>query len=715
MKKQNILFGASVLFTVLAFLLSACTEAYKPHLIGVKTDPEKLNLMKGDKATLKAVALPSRLELEISPPTWELLVKNDEDEDTIVEELGFATVVQQGNDLEITAVKPGKAKIRVTIEGGYSAECEITVSDFYTVTFNSNGGSAVDPIRTEIGKKITEPEKEKWPAKPPYVFGGWFKDNDGTLNNDTASDRWNFGNDTVSRDITLYAKWLPAGTALYTVAFDSNGGSEVPNINNVASGEKINQPANPTKTGLRSVFGGWYKDLNSANADDLSIDKRWNFGTDTVTADTTLYAKWVLYNTPTYDIIFDSGVAMVTGLMEGAYIPKPTNPAKNGSIFESWHTAKPKSSGSNTSQTDNNKWDFDTDTVANDKFNQYVNVKDYASPTLLLYAKWTAVTYYTVTFNKNNSDTTGSTEADPKTKSGSSSGVGTLPTAPARSGYTFVEWNTKADGSGTAFTATTPVTANITVYAKWAQASSPPIAVTLNSVTQNGGAAGTATTTSLTLTFDKAITGLSANDINLSGVTGVTKGTLSGSGTTYTLNITVTASGTLSVSVSSPAGYNVSGSPKTTTVHYCPSWFSGATGMSISSSGPHKLEGAVDEDATNKIFTLGTGYSVIAIPIPSGLTGTETFTITYACVAYGGEAKIILKQNYKSGTNLVDLDSAFTGNKYPTLTTNAVGTLSLPIDAFNASYQDFVLFQLNDDQNADGKFIIKIISADKDP
>jgi len=70
----------------------------------------------------------------------------------------------------------------------------------------------------------------------------------------------------------------------------------------------------------------------------------------------------------------------------------------------------------------------------------------------------------TVTFDKNG----GSTEASPTTKTAISGGnVGTLPTAPSRSGYNFSGWNTAANGSGTAFTAATAVTANITVYAQW--------------------------------------------------------------------------------------------------------------------------------------------------------------------------------------------------------------------------------------------------------
>ena len=80
------------------------------------------------------------------------------------------------------------------------------------------------------------------------------------------------------------------------------------------------------------------------------------------------------------------------------------------------------------------------------------------------YFMWQVAKGITVTFDKNGGDT----EADPKQKvvPGGST-VGTLPTAPTRKNYTFLGWNTAADGSGTEFIATTPVTSDITVYAQW--------------------------------------------------------------------------------------------------------------------------------------------------------------------------------------------------------------------------------------------------------
>ncbi len=73
---------------------------------------------------------------------------------------------------------------------------------------------------------------------------------------------------------------------------------------------------------------------------------------------------------------------------------------------------------------------------------------------------------YTVTFDAN-----GGTAGTKVSQTGiTSGGKATLPTDeqnPDNEGYLFIGWNTKADGTGTEFTADTAVTANITVYAQW--------------------------------------------------------------------------------------------------------------------------------------------------------------------------------------------------------------------------------------------------------
>ena len=84
------------------------------------------------------------------------------------------------------------------------------------------------------------------------------------------------------------------------------------------------------------------------------------------------------------------------------------------------------------------------------------------------YYMWQVANGIRVIFDKNGGDT----EADPRIMV-QDKVVGAvnhfdLPTTnPTRTGYLFNGWNTKADGSGDAFTATTDVKNNMTVYAQW--------------------------------------------------------------------------------------------------------------------------------------------------------------------------------------------------------------------------------------------------------
>lgn len=109
-----------------------------------------------------------------------------------------------------------------------------------------------------------------------------------------------------SMDSAVFVKAGSVRTEEYSVTFNSNGGSSVTSLANIFSGSKITAPTAPTKTGY--TFGGWYKDA--------ACTSEWNFDTDTVTANTTLFAKWIA-NTPetkTVDImayLYDSNGKVV--------------------------------------------------------------------------------------------------------------------------------------------------------------------------------------------------------------------------------------------------------------------------------------------------------------------------------------------------------------------------------------------------------------------
>jgi uncharacterized repeat protein (TIGR02543 family) len=90
---------------------------------------------------------------------------------------------------------------------------------------------------------------------------------------------------TNAADSGVVSAVFPATAAAntYTVTFDSQGGSAV-SPQDVAYGGLLTKPAAPTRTGY--TFGGWYKESSCTNL--------WNFGSDTVTGTTTLYAKWTV-------------------------------------------------------------------------------------------------------------------------------------------------------------------------------------------------------------------------------------------------------------------------------------------------------------------------------------------------------------------------------------------------------------------------------------
>ena len=86
-------------------------------------------------------------------------------------------------------------------------------------------------------------------------------------------------------DVTVKVEFA----ALCTVSFDMQGhGTQVSPITGVMDGTTVTAPAAPTAGGY--TFGGWYKDADCKTA--------WNFGTDTVTKDITLYAKWIADSIP---------------------------------------------------------------------------------------------------------------------------------------------------------------------------------------------------------------------------------------------------------------------------------------------------------------------------------------------------------------------------------------------------------------------------------
>ncbi len=160
---------------------------------------------------------------------------------------------------------------RAEADGGWGGYSKLepstpTPATTFTVTFNSNGGTAVAKQTVQSGKTAIKPAN---PTKEGYTFVAWCTDSACTKSFDFST--------KITKNITLYAKWDQKS---YKVTFNSNGGSSVAQ-QTVLHGKTATRPADPTKSGL--AFGGWYTDKN--------LTKEFDFATK-ITSNITLYARW---------------------------------------------------------------------------------------------------------------------------------------------------------------------------------------------------------------------------------------------------------------------------------------------------------------------------------------------------------------------------------------------------------------------------------------
>lgn len=189
------------------------------------------------------------------------------------------------------------------------AKWEIT---HYTVTYETNGGTKIPSSSFTYGESVPRP---KDPSKEGYVFGGWFADEGFTK-------AFNFDDDAIGSDVTLYAKWIKK-PRVYTVAFESNGGTRIDPMK-LEEGEAVDKPEDPVRDGY--VFDGWYEDAE--------LKAPYRFGSP-VEGDLTLYAKWDRL----LKVVFEpnGGTAVpVQQLRRGETVTKPENPSRGGFTFAGW-------------------------------------------------------------------------------------------------------------------------------------------------------------------------------------------------------------------------------------------------------------------------------------------------------------------------------------------------------------------------------------------
>ena len=232
----------------------------------------------------------------------------------------------------------------------------------YTITFDTNGGSEIAPITQDYGTEITAPDN---PTRKGYTFKGWDKEIPETM---------------PAENMTVKAQWE---INQYTIAFDTNGGSEIAPITQ-DYGTEITAPDKPTRKGY--TFKGWDKEIpETMPAENITVKAQWKINQYTITFDTN----------------GGSEIAPITQDY-GTEITAPDNPTRKGYTFKGWDKEIPE-----TMPAEN------------------ITVK----------AQW-EINQYTITF-----DTNGGSEIAPITQDYGTEI--TAPDNPTRKGYTFKGWDKK--------------------------------------------------------------------------------------------------------------------------------------------------------------------------------------------------------------------------------------------------------------------------------
>ena len=280
----------------------------------------------------------------------------------------------KGWDKEIPETMPAE---NITVK----AQWEINQ---YTIAFDTNGGSEIAPITQDYGTEITAPDN---PTRKGYTFKGWDKEIPETM---------------PAENITVKAQWK---INQYTITFDTNGGSEIAPITQ-DYGTEITAPDNPTRKGY--TFKGWDKEIpETMPAENITVKAQWEINQYTIAFDTN----------------GGSEIAPITQDY-GTEITAPDNPTRKGYTFKGWDKEIPE-----TMPAEN------------------ITVK----------AQW-KINQYTITF-----DTNGGSEIAPITQDYGTEI--TAPDNPTRKGYTFKGWDKEIPETMPA--------ENITITARWRDTEKP--------------------------------------------------------------------------------------------------------------------------------------------------------------------------------------------------------------------------------------------------
>ncbi len=171
----------------------------------------------------------------------------------------------------------------------------------YTISFNTAGGSEIDPVTGDYGAAVPGVSV---PVLTGYTFKGWSQPIPGTF---------------PAENLTLTASW---SVNQYTISFNSDGGSLISSIKQ-DYGSDIVLPSDPIKTGY--TFTGWSSQVPAKMpATDMTVTAQWEINQYTI----------YFLNTG------DSTIPAVTADY-GSEIGAPQVPVRTGYTFVRWDSEIP--------------------------------------------------------------------------------------------------------------------------------------------------------------------------------------------------------------------------------------------------------------------------------------------------------------------------------------------------------------------------------------
>ncbi|MBN1982631.1 MAG: InlB B-repeat-containing protein [Chitinivibrionales bacterium] len=327
-----------------------------------------------------------------------------------------------------------------------------TTKGTYTVTYNGNGNTAgmvpVDGNNYESGSTAVVLGNTSSMTKTNATFIGWNTKADGSGVNYAVGNLLLIG----TSNMTLYAVWNSCST--FTVTYDGNGSTSgtVPvDEKNYQTGASVTVLSNSNLIKQGATFVGWNTKVDGSGIDHAA-GALFTMGSVNVV----LYAKWS--TKATYSVTYlgngnTGGTAPVdeNSYESGAAVIVKGNTGdlkKNGSTFSGWNT---KGDGSGDTYTAGAGLTMGTEAV-------------------ILYAKWSTKTTYTLTYLGNGNTAGKAPEDQNNYETGAQVTVQGNTGNLVKQNATFTGWNVKADGSGTPYTAGSKLTIgseNVVLFASW--------------------------------------------------------------------------------------------------------------------------------------------------------------------------------------------------------------------------------------------------------